>query len=302
MASLSDFAAHMANKDGYDIRLEAAAAKEWNTSQCWQIIDETLQIRGGRGYESESSLAARGEAPIGVERMMRDARITRIFEGTSEIMHLFMAREAVDKHLQVAGALIDPDKDFKQKLAALPHIVAFYVAWYAGRWLGWGHWPRFAEFGRLARHLRFVERASRKMARAIFYGMLRFQGRLQRKQAFLFGIVDIASELFVMALCITRARRLAQDGDAQAQNAERLAELFCRNSRRRVNRLFRALWRNDDVFKYRVGRDVLAGTHAWLESGTMELGLTAEELRPVSVAGKPRAHTSPTSLEKKMRQ
>jgi len=286
MESLSNFAAHMADREGYDIRLEAAAAKEWNTTRVWQVVDDTMQIRGGRGYESETSLAARGEPAIGVERAMRDARITRIFEGASEIMHLFMAREAVDKHLQVAGALIDPDAGIKQKLMALPRVFVFYLTWYPSRWFGWGRWPRFAEFGRLARHLRFVERASRKMARATFYGMLLYRGRLQRKQAFLFRIVDIANELFVMALCITRARGLAAAGDEQARQAETLAQLFCRNSRRRVQNLFRDLWRNDDAFKYGVGRDVLAGEHAWLERGPMELGFTAEEMRPVSVADK----------------
>ncbi len=299
MDSLSDFAAQMSSRENYDIRLEAAAAKEWNTCQAWQIVDDTVQIRGGRGYESERSLAARGEAPIGVERMMRDLRITRIFEGTSEIMHLFMAREAVDKHMQVAGFLIDPSKDLKQKLSALPRMLAFYTAWYSGLWFSWGRWPRFAEFGRLARHLRYVERASRKMARATFYGLLRYRGGLQHKQAFLFRLVDIANELFVMALSITRARRAVDDNPAQAQHEEQLAELFCRNSRRRVDRLFRALWRNDDSFKYGVGRDVLAGTHAWLERGAMELGLTAEQLRPVSVAEKLSARSSSATTRQK---
>jgi alkylation response protein AidB-like acyl-CoA dehydrogenase len=271
MESIAALATQMADRGGYDIRLEAAAAKEWNTDRTWEIVDDTMQIRGGRGYETEKSLAARGEQPIGVERIMRDYRINKIFEGSSEIMHLFMAREMVDKHLEVAGAMIDPDKPMSAKLAALPKMGAFYAAWYPTRWVGWGRWPRYGDFGELATHLRFVERSARKLARASFHGMLRYQAGLQNKQAFLFRLVDVANELFAMAASVARARALADQKQPEAAQARHLADLFCRIARRRVRQLFGELWDNDDVRLYRGAVDVLEGRHEWLERGILGL-------------------------------
>jgi alkylation response protein AidB-like acyl-CoA dehydrogenase len=269
MEAISRLASEMADRGGYDIRLEAAAAKEWNTVEGWRIVDEAMQVRGGRGYETDPSLRARGDEPTGVERMMRDARINTIFEGSSEIMHLFMAREAVDRHLEVSGALIDRRKSLKQKLAALPSIGLFYATWYPTRWLGWGRWPRYAEFGSLARHLRFVERSSRKLSRQVFHGMLVHGPKLQRKQAFLFRIVDVANELLAIAATVSRAQHMSRQNHPQSRRAQQLAELFCRESRRKVKDLFRDLWRNDDVRKYRVSRTVLDGHQEWLEEGLL---------------------------------
>jgi len=280
MEAVSDLCQALADRKGYDIRLEAAAAKEWNTVQAWRLVDDTMQIRGGRGYEKETSLAARGEAPVGVERAMRDLRINLIFEGSSEIMHLFMAREMLDKHLQVAGALVDPEVPAGKKLAALPRVAAFYVTWYLGLWLRALVAPRFGAFGRLARHLRFVEQASRKLARQVFHFMVRFGPAGERKQAFLFRLVDIANDLFAMTAAVTRAEALRRTGAADAAHAAPLAHAFCAATERRVDRLFEDLWRNDDDDAYRLGREVLAGEHAWLEEGGVPSGLTVESLRP----------------------
>jgi alkylation response protein AidB-like acyl-CoA dehydrogenase len=280
MESIALLATEMSDRGGYDIRLEAAASKEWNTFWTWAIVDETMQIRGGRGYETAPSLAARGEAPIPVEQMMRDYRINKIFEGSSEIMHLFMAREAVDKHLQVAGAMIDPEKSVAEKLAEIPKMTAFYASWYPTRWLGWGQWPRYQEFGDLAGHLRFAERNTRRLSRQIFHGMIVHQAKLQNKQAFLFRLVDIANELFAMAASVSRAHALRDAGHPEAENAAELADLACRNSRRRIVRLFQDLWSNDDVRKYKVALKVLDGKHAWLEQGSLGLDRRARELKP----------------------
>ncbi len=269
MQSVADLATQMSDRGGYDIRLEAAAAKEWNSARAWEVIDDTMQIRGGRGYETATSLGNRGERPIPVEQIMRDYRINKIFEGSSEIMHLFMAREAVDKHLQVAGALIDPEKSFGDKLAAFGRSAGFYAWWYPTRWFGWGRWPRFGEFGRLAGHMRFVERKSRKLARSVFHGMIVHQAKLQNKQGFLFRLVDVANELLAMSSSVARAQALVKAQDPAAKSAVEVADLFCRNSRRKVDHLFQQLWDNDDVVKYKTGVAVLDGLHLELEQGTL---------------------------------
>lgn len=270
MESIAHLATVMADRGNYDIRLEAAACKEWNTDRTWEIVDTTMQIRGGRGYETERSLQARGETPIGVERLMRDYRINKIFEGSSEIMHLFMAREAVDKHLQVAGKLIDPEQELSGKLAELPRIAVFYGTWYPSRWLGWGQWPRYSEYGEMATHLRFVDRNTRRLARQVFHGMIVYQGALQNKQAFLFRIVDIANEMFAMSAAAVRAHAMRRAAQPHAAEAMELADLFCRQARRKVTQLFRDLWANDDVRKYRVALRILEGRHAWLEDGILQ--------------------------------
>jgi len=281
MESVYLLSSSMADRGDYDIRLEAAAAKEWNTQQGWRLTDMTLQIRGGRGYETEGSLAARGELGVGVERMLRDCRINLIFEGSSEVMHLFMAREAVDKHLEVAGAMIDPKSKASAKLSALPSILGFYARWYPPLWLkGLTIMGRYGDWGPLTGHLRFIDRASRKLARSSFHGMVMYQAQMERKQGFLFRAVDIVMELFVMAATVSRARRMADAGLPEAHRAQALADLFCRGSRRKVKRLFRDLWANEDTLKNDVAASVLKGEQDWLEQGAVDLGWNPDAFRP----------------------
>jgi alkylation response protein AidB-like acyl-CoA dehydrogenase len=283
MESVARLVGELADRDGYDIRLEAAAAKEWNTVAAWRLVDETLQIRGGRGFETERSLAARGEPPIPVERFLRDCRINMIFEGSSEIMHLFMAREAVDRHLRLAGALIDPRAPLRARLRALARSAAFYAWWYPSRWFGWGRWPRYREFGPLARHVRFAERACRALSRAIFHGMLAYRAGLERKQAFLFRAVDVAMEIFVLTATVCRAHQLRLAAAPGADTAVELADAFARGAQRRVRRSLRAMWRNDDARLYALGRGVLAGRYTWLEDGGIGVPHDEAELVPPTV-------------------
>jgi alkylation response protein AidB-like acyl-CoA dehydrogenase len=269
MESVAELAVALAERGKYDIRLEAAIAKMWNTETGWRIVDDTLQIRGGRGYETADSLRARGEPGIAVERAMRDFRINLIFEGSSEIMRLFIAREAVDHHFKTAFALVDKDSSGKEKFAALGRVAKFYPGWYLSRWLGRGAVPgTFGEFGSLAKHLRWAERHTRHLGRMLFHAMVRFGPKLERRQMVLFRGVDIGADLFAMTAACVRARMLAQGGNREAIE---LADLFCREARQRIRTNFARFYGKHDGAIYRVSQHVLAGQHAWLEEGIVGL-------------------------------
>jgi alkylation response protein AidB-like acyl-CoA dehydrogenase len=266
MEAVSDLASLMADHGGYDIRLEAAMAKMWNTETTWRIVDDLMQIKGGRGYETADSLRRRGDRPDPVERMMRDMRINLIFEGSSEIMRLFIAREAVDTHFGVAGDLVNPKAPAPVKARALLRALGFYAWWYPSQWIGWGRWPRYGEFGPLATHLRFIDRKSRKLARTVFHCMVRFGPKLEKRQAVLGRLVEIGAELFAMAATVSRAHAMVRKNPGDRGPVE-LADLFCRQARRRVHDRFEDVWFNDDSRTYRLAQGVLRNQYEWLEEG-----------------------------------
>jgi hypothetical protein len=288
MAAVADLGALLSDAGRSDIRLEAAIAKLWNTDVAWQVCDDAMQIRGGRGYETAASLASRGEPAIPLERVMRDLRINRIFEGSNQIMRLFIAREALDRHLKAAGDAVMPGVPMRRRLAAMVRAGLFYAVWYPSKWLGWGRWPQYPEFGVLAGHVRWIDRASRRLARQQFHLMMRYQAGLERRQAQLFRCVDIGAELFAMAATCVRAhrdRRVMNQGETPIE----LADQFCRGARRRIAASFRAIGSNDDVETYRFARGVLDQRYAWLEEGIIaaatEAG-AAEMRQEVAAAGR----------------
>ncbi len=268
--SVVELTSGMADARTFDIRLEAAIGKMFGSEVGWDIINEALQVRGGRGYETHASLLARGETPYPIERYLRDMRINTIFEGSSEIMRLFIAREAVDTHLSVAGDLVNPKAPLGAKLRALVRAGLHYAWWYPTRFLGWSFWPKHSRFGALAGHMRYVERTSRRLARATFHAMVRFGPGLEKRQAVLGRIVDIGTELFVMTACVVRAKYLEERGTAEP-GAGDLADLYCRQARRRIRGHFKELFNRDDVTAYRVAKRLLKGEFEWLEDGIVSL-------------------------------
>jgi len=272
MEAVTEVASGLADAGRSDIRLEAAIAKMFNSEGAWRIVDDLMQIRGGRGYETAESLASRGEPAIPVERVMRDLRINLIFEGSSEIMRLFIAREAVDPHLQSAGAMVDPRAPAGDKARGLLGLTAHLAGWVPGLLVGKGRVPgAYGEFGPLAAHLRFVERAARKLGRTLFLAMARFGPGLEKRQAVLFRLVDVGAELFAMSAVCVHAHALVQANPAE-RGPLRLADLFCRHARARIRNSFRSVFDNDDRITYRVAQEVLQGKHGWLEQDIADPG------------------------------
>ncbi|GLY66140.1 acyl-CoA dehydrogenase family protein [Amycolatopsis taiwanensis] len=271
LESVLDLSAHLSDDGRNDIRIEAALAKLWSSEMACRLADDLMQIRGGRGYETAESLAARGERAVPVEQLVRDLRINRIFEGSTEIMHLLIAREAVDAHLSAAGALADAEADLSAKAKAAAKASGFYARWLPQLVTGRGQSPvAFREFGRLATHLRFVERTSRKLARSTFYGMARWQARLEKRQAFLGRIVDIGAELFAMAASCVRAEMERFEDAQRGETAYELADVFCRQARLRIEELFGALWSNTDQVDTRLSAQAIEGRYTWLEAGVFD--------------------------------
>jgi alkylation response protein AidB-like acyl-CoA dehydrogenase len=268
LEAMLDVASRLADDKKNDIRLEAALAKLYASELGWKVVDELVQVRGGRGYETAESLKARGEKPVPVEQVFRDMRINRIFEGSTEIMHLLIAREAVDQHLEVAGDILDPDTELKDKARSAVKAGAFYGKWLPQLTFGKGQNPgSFDEFGDLAEHMRYVERRSRKLGRSTFYAMTRWQAGLEKKQAVLGRIVDIGAELFAIASAVVYANTIGEESPDRRESARDLADLFCHQARRRAERLFDELFDNDDDANYAAAMQVLDGKHTWIEEG-----------------------------------
>lgn len=260
MEALVWLTSHWADRQDVDIRMEAAMAKVFCSEASWEITDMLMQFRGGRGYETAQSLKARGEAGHPVERMMRDARISLIVEGTSEIMRLFLARESMDQHLQLLTAMIRPGTALVDRIKAAGNLLGFYATWYPRQWVHGAHFSSHREVGSLAKHFRFIEATSHRLARTLFHAMALYRDGLIKKQNLLCHLVDIGTLLFAMAATCSYAVKVNT-------GAMKLADLFCSQSRRQIRDHFKAIRHHDHKKENPLADEILEGKFRWLETG-----------------------------------
>ncbi len=264
MDAVWKIASAMADNKHFDIRLEAAIAKLFNTVSHYELLQQTLQIRGGRGFETADSLRERGEEGIAIERMLRDSRVNLIFEGSSEIMHLFIAREALDFHLQHIGALFKPGVSLGGKIMAFLKMMKTYALWYPKLWIPVLSAKKFGMDTRLNRHMRKVEQLSKKMSRTLFHKMAMYQKKMAEKQLLINRFVDIGTELFIMSAACSYAGSL-QASDPNAANAVELADYYCKEATIRIEKLFSDIRRNNDSATLKLNTRFMHGAFEWLE-------------------------------------
>jgi len=218
---------------GADTALDAELAKLFASEHIWRVADDLLQLRGGRGYETAESSAARGERGVPVERILRDLRIGRIFDGSTEALRGFIADTVITHHREAAGTDVPTSGE--------------------------------AVAETLAPHVAFAEQTARRIADA-FARMARSDEDLSTHQRRLGHLIDAGTELYAMSTACAYATALAGNDDP----AIALADTFCRQARLRVAHHFTRMDDNTDTEDRALARTVLAGELTWLEEGVAD--------------------------------
>src|SRR4051812_3936325 len=266
MEAITFLTSALVDRKAGDLRIETAMCKMWCTEMTWKIADDAMQVRGGRGYETAESLAGRGEEPIAVERFMRDCRINLIFEGSSEIMRLFIAREALDPHLKVGGAIFNTQLPMATRVKSMFGSGSFYTRWYPKQWLGGSAGDLGKLHADLREHVEYGASTSKKLARGLFHAMMRFGPKLDREQLLLSRFVGIATELFAMSAVCSYAQHKIDTGE-QPNDILSVADYFCRSAKMRIDHHFAGVAENADKAGYALTQELLAGKHEELRRG-----------------------------------
>jgi alkylation response protein AidB-like acyl-CoA dehydrogenase len=266
MEAMTFLTSALVDRKASELRIETAMCKMWATETTWHTADEAMQVRGGRGYETAQSLAGRGEEPIAVERFLRDCRINMIFEGSSEIMRLFIAREALDPHLKVGGAIFNTQVPMTTRMKAMFGSGSFYSRWYPRQYTPAKAGDLSKLHEKLRPHIQYGATTSKKLARGLFHAMMRFGPKLEREQLLLSRFVGIATEIFAMGATCSYAQHLIDKGKP-ADEILSLANYFCESARARIDHYFAGTSKNADQHGYALTQDLLGGKHELLQTG-----------------------------------
>jgi alkylation response protein AidB-like acyl-CoA dehydrogenase len=209
-----------------DFSLEAACAKVFASDLIWEAADEMVQVAGGRGFVK----------PYPYERLLRDSRINRIFEGANEILRLFIALNGIQGP---AESLKEVGSALRQPLRNLGLLSGFATSRLRSM-IGATATLDADLHPRLQDHKKFFEKHVADLKTATDKAIMRHRGEIIDRQLVLERLANMAIELLATASVISRTQSILDEkGEAASERELALCDLFCVESglRFRANRV-----------------------------------------------------------------
>ena len=226
--------ASLVDRHDADHSLEAASAKVVASELIWRICDDMVQVAGGRGFVK----------PYPYERMLRDSRINRIFEGANEVLRLFIALNGIQGPAASLKELGSALRRPLRNLGLLGGYATTRVKLMLGTVTATLDFPLDE---RLARHKDFFERHVSELRSAAERAVMRNRGKIIERQLILERLANMAIELFATASVISRTQSLIDErGIANVSRELELCDLFCVESGRRFRANRNALDAKED--------------------------------------------------------
>jgi acyl-CoA dehydrogenase family protein 9 len=212
--------ASLVDRGDNDFSLEAACAKVFASEMVWRAADDMVQLAGGRGYVK----------PFPYERMLRDSRINRIFEGANEVLRLFIALNGIQAP---AEALKEIGSALRRPLRNLGLLGGYATSRVRLR-LGQTSTLDFDVHERLKKNKDYFEKHVAELGGATDRSILRHREKIVDSQLVLERLANMAIDLFATACVIARTQSLIDERGAETSDREiALCDLFCVEAGRR---------------------------------------------------------------------
>ena len=242
--------------------LETPLARIYATEAIATALSDFVDIRDELSFETTESQKTHTDKPIGLNRLLLDwLTMLTLFEN-NDTLRLKIVDSGIAEHKNRLGKLYQ-HQNSSSLLRNAFSFATYYSFWYLKLWIG-NVFPRFRSYGKLAKHARYVNKTTKKLARNAFLGVLRYRRKIDKRQAFLGRLVDIASEVYAISAVLIRANQEFLQGN---RNAANIADAFCFQARRRIELLYHELWKDNDRANYKLGRQILDRQFTWMEVG-----------------------------------
>ena len=201
---------------GYtDYQLEVAISKIYASEAAWFVVDEAIQILGGMGYMRET----------GLEKVLRDIRIFRIFEGTNDILRLFISLTG----LQYAGGhLKELQKAMQNPVGNLGMIFGEGTKRFA-RTVGLSSGPSLSEYvnPQLRENAALVSKAIQNFGASVEHLLIKYNKNIIHEQMLLKRLADASIDIYSMVVVLSRVSRALNKNLNSAEIEKNICDLFC---------------------------------------------------------------------------